>query len=303
MSDRAASLETRASAFFAALQDEITAALGALEQRAAFREDVWSYEPTGEHGGRGGGRSRVIERGELFEKGGVNLADVEGRLTPRIAERLGVEAQPFRAAGVSLVMHPLSPMVPTVHMNVRLIRTGGRTWFGGGADLTPSYLEAEDAAHFHRTLREACDRHACASYAEFKRWCDDYFQIKHRGEARGVGGIFFDYLERDLEAVFAFVQEVGRAFLPAYLPIVERRRGQPWWDRERDWQLLRRGRYVEFNLVYDRGTLFGLETQGRAESILMSLPPRASWVHDHEPAPGSREAELLAVLREPRDWV
>jgi coproporphyrinogen III oxidase len=193
-------------------------------------------------------------------------------------------------------------MIPTVHMNLRLIRAGERAWFGGGADLTPYYLEREDAAHFHRTWREVCDRHPCASYAAFKRACDEYFFIRHRGETRGIGGIFFDYLEQDLEALFAFVQDAGRAFLPAYVPIVERRRGQPWWDREREWQLVRRGRYVEFNLIYDRGTLFGLDTQGRTESILMSLPPRASWVYDHRPEAGSREAELLEALRAPGEW-
>ncbi len=233
----------------------------------------------------------------------MNLADVRGVLSERLACRLKVAPQRFEATGVSLVMHPLSPMVPTVHMNLRHLQLEcGRAWFGGGADLTPYYLYREDVEHFHRTWRTVCDNHDPECYTRFKKWCDDYFTVKHRDEARGVGGIFFDYLEDDAEKTLAFVEAVGRSFLEAYVPIVERRADEPWWDRERSWQLVRRGRYVEFNLVYDRGTLFGLETGGRTESILMSMPPLVRWDYDHRPEPGSREAALLEVLRVPKDW-
>jgi coproporphyrinogen III oxidase len=194
-------------------------------------------------------------------------------------------------------------MVPAVHMNVRYIVHGEKAWFGGGADLTPYYLFEEDAVHFHATLKAACDRRDPACYARFKRACDDYFRLWHRGEARGVGGIFFEDEGGGLDREFEFAKDVGRAFLPAYLPIVERRRDEPWGEPEREWQEVRRGRYVEFNLLYDRGTKFGLETGGRTESILASLPPRARWPYDRRPAPGSREAALLAVLEQPRDWV
>lgn len=297
-------LAERARARFAGLQDEICRELEALEPEARFREDRWTHD---REGGSGGGRSRVLENGALFEKGGVNLADVRGLLSERIAERLQVAPQPFLATGISLVLHPVSPRVPTVHMNMRYLELpehdGPRAaWFGGGADLTPYYLEPDDVRGFHRTWREVCERHEVADHARFKRWCDEYFHNAHRGEARGVGGIFFDYLHERLEAVFGFVDDAGSAFLDAYLPIVRRRRGEPYGERERDWQLVRRGRYVEFNLVHDRGTLFGLETGGRTESILMSLPPLVRWRYDHHPEPGSPEAELLAVLRRPRDW-
>jgi coproporphyrinogen III oxidase len=288
----------RARDFFAELQQQITDALTTLDGVGRFAEDRWTHAA-----GDGGGVSRVLSGGKVFEKAGVNLADVRGRLTEKLAARLNVPAQDFRATGVSLVVHPLSPLVPTVHMNVRHIALHDRAWFGGGADLTPYYLFDEDAVHFHTVWKRVCDAHDAGYHPRFKKWCDDYFHNAHREEARGVGGIFFDYLGDDLEATFAFVQDVGRAFLESYTPIVERRRSEPWWDREREWQLIRRGRYVEFNLVHDRGTLFGLETRGRTESILMSLPPLVRWVYDHHPEAGSREAALLEVLREPRDWV
>jgi coproporphyrinogen III oxidase len=292
-------LHERARDFFAELQDAICGKLEETDGTAKFREDCWQYRDD-DHGG---GRTRVIESGRIIEKGGVNLADVQGTFSERLAGRLNVEPQPFRATGISLVIHPLSPLVPTVHMNLRHIQLDdGTAWFGGGADLTPYYLFDEDARHFHNTWRTVCERNESADYRRFKKSCDDYFRIAHREEARGVGGIFFDYLKEHPQQVYGFVEDAGRHFLEAYIPIVERRAAEPWWDRERSWQLVRRGRYVEFNLVYDRGTLFGLETHGRTESILMSLPPLVRWTYDHRPEPGSREAELLEVLRSPRDW-
>jgi coproporphyrinogen III oxidase len=209
----------------------------------------------------------------------------------------------FHAVGTSLVLHPRNPLAPTVHANFRYLEHGDAGWFGGGSDLTPYYLYEEDARHFHQTWKAACDRHDPACYARFKKTCDDYFNLPHRGERRGIGGLFFDYLKDDLPARFALVRDLSAAFLPAYLPILERRHTLPFEQRHRDWQLLRRGRYVEFNLVYDRGTLFGLKTDGRAESILMSLPPLAAWGAAREPAPGSDESRLLEVLRTPRDWI
>ena len=219
-----------------------------------------------------------------------------------------IEDLRFFAAGISLVFHPRSPMAPTVHANYRYFERGdgqqpGAWWFGGGAELTPSYLFEEDARHFHQVHREACDKHDPALYPRFKQWCDEYFFIKHRGESRGLGGIFFDNLnDRDQDACFAFVSDCARSFLPAYMPIIERRAALPATEAQRDWQQLRRGRYVEFNLVYDRGTLFGLRTNGRIESILMSLPLTARWEYMHAPEPGSEEARLLEVLQTPRDW-
>jgi coproporphyrinogen III oxidase len=285
-------LAARARELFAGLQAEICGALEALEARARFGDDPWP-----------GGRTRVLAGGQLFEKAGVTLADLEGQLGERIAERLAVPAQGFYATGLSVVVHPLSPMVPTVHMNLRFLKLAdGTAWFGGGADLTPYYLFEDDAAHFHATWRTVCESHRPGSYAEYKKSCDTYFRLTHRDEARGIGGIFFDNLRQDHERTFAFVEAVGRAFLEAYLPIVERRRSLPWWDRERCWQLERRGRYVEFNLIHDRGTLFGLETGGRTESILMSLPPSVRWTYDRHPEPGSPEARLLDALRSPRAW-
>jgi coproporphyrinogen III oxidase len=295
-------LRARARAFFEELQETICHELETLDGRGRFAVDRWEYEPSGEEQ-PGGGVSRVLSDGALFEKAGVNVAAVRGRLTEKLARRLEVPEQPFFATGISLVAHPLSPMIPTVHMNLRYLELAERAWFGGGADLTPYYLYEEDATHFHAAWKRACDAHDPAYYPRFKKWCDEYFWLEHRGEARGIGGIFFDYLAGDLERTFGFVQDVGRAFLGVYAPIVDKRRAEPWWDRERDWQLVRRGRYVEFNLVYDRGTLFGLETRGRTESILMSLPPLVRWRHDPRPAPSSREAALVSELQRPRDWI
>jgi coproporphyrinogen III oxidase len=301
--------------FFRTLQDRITAALEAADGAARFREDAWTRT------GGGGGRTRVISDGALFEKGGVNFSDVHGELRPEMAGALPGEGLRFRATGVSLVLHPKSPRVPTVHANVRHIQRGSAGWFGGGMDLTPYYVVPEDATHFHRTLRTACDAHDPSFHRRFKRWCDDYFFLPHRHEPRGVGGIFYDYLgagaeatagqaapeppssrEANAEAMFAFTRAVGDAFLPAYLPIVERRRNEPWGERERRWQLLRRGRYVEFNLLYDRGTVFGLRTEGRVESILMSLPPETRWEYGFAPTPGTPEADSLAAICSKTDW-
>jgi coproporphyrinogen III oxidase len=304
-------LRARVADYLRELQDRICAGLESTDGEGSFREDRWTHHPEG-GSGAGGGITRVLSDGRVIEKGGVNFSEVTGRLSPRLADRLGAAEQRYFATGVSLVIHPLSPMVPTVHANLRYLelRPEGstdtdppqRAWFGGGADLTPYYLFEEDAAHFHRSLRLACDRVDTDYYPRFKRGCDEYFYIKHRGESRGVGGLFFDYLEYDLAKDFRLVREVGNVFLDAYLPIVERRFSEDWSAAQKRWQQIRRGRYVEFNLVYDRGTLFGLETEGRTESILMSLPPECRWEYDYEPLPGSREAALLEVLRHPRDW-
>jgi coproporphyrinogen III oxidase len=292
-------LAPQVQAFVETLQDEICAGLEGVEGRggARFREDRW------ERPGGGGGRTRVLENGTVFEKAGVNTSAVHGELSEAFAGRLPGEGRTFFATGISLVLHPRNPFVPTVHANFRYLEKGGKGWFGGGSDLTPYYLFDEDAQHFHRTLKAACDSYRPDAYDSFKATCDRYFLIRHRNETRGVGGIFFDELGDDLDKTFAFVQTCGRAFLPSYLPIVERRRAHPSTDANREWQEIRRGRYVEFNLVYDRGTTFGLETQGRTESILMSLPPRVRWVYDHQPAADSEEARLVEVLRAPRSWI
>jgi coproporphyrinogen III oxidase len=290
-------LARRAKAYFTELQELICRSLEELEPRERFRSDTWTH-PQG-----GGGFTRVIEGGTVFEKGGVNTSGVTGLLPPSLAKKLRTPPVPFFATGISLVLHPINPMVPTVHANLRYFeRAGGDFWFGGGVDLTPYYVFEGDIAGFHAVLKSACDRHGADLYARYKKWCDEYFMITHRRETRGVGGVFFDDLRGDGEALFAFVRSVGDAFLPAYRPIVERRRDEPWGESERSWQLQRRGRYVEFNLVYDRGTIFGLETGGRVESILMSLPPLARWGYDLAPAPGSREEALLQILRQPRAW-
>jgi coproporphyrinogen III oxidase len=284
------------SRWFEELQDEICRDLEMLDGGGRFREDVW------ERPGGGGGRTRVLSDGDLFEKAGVNFSAVFGTLPEDLARQMPGGGQDFQATGLSIVLHPRSPMVPTVHANFRFLAKEGDWWFGGGADLTPYYPYREDVIHFHRTWRDVCQRHPPpVDYLRFKAWCDDYFFLPHRGEARGVGGIFFDYLQGDFETLFAFIRDAGHAFLPAYRPIVERRRAEPWGDEQRRFQELRRGRYVEFNLVLDRGTLFGLKTGGRIESILMSLPPRVRWEYDYRPPPGSREAELWEFLK-PRDW-
>ncbi|PTL82980.1 oxygen-dependent coproporphyrinogen oxidase [Vitiosangium sp. GDMCC 1.1324] len=289
-------VKERMGEFIHALQDDICGALERLDGKARFREDLWQRP------GGGGGRSRVLEDGAVLEKAGVSTSVVFGELEEAFAKKLQGEGRTFWAGGISLVLHPRNPHVPTVHANFRFIHQGGKAWFGGGADLTPYYLYGEDAVHFHRVFKEACDRHDPAYYPRFKEACDKYFYLRHREEARGVGGIFFENMGGDLEQELAFVRDVGRAFLPAYLPIAERRKDTPYTEAQRFWQEVRRGRYVEFNLVWDRGTTFGLETKGRTESILMSLPPQVRWRYDYHPAPGSEEAKLVEVLRNPRDW-
>lgn len=278
------------------LQGEICDALETLDGGARFSAERWDRP------GGGGGLARVLQDGAVFEKAGVNVSDVHGELAPRLAAKLPGGGLDFAAAGLSVVVHPRSPLVPTAHMNVRFVARGGACCFGGGADLTPYYLFEEDCVRFHRALRDLCARRAPGRHPALKRAADDYFFLPHRGEHRGVGGIFFDDLGEDPAAALAFVSELPRAFLDAYLPIVAQRKDLPWGEGERRWQEIRRGRYVEFNLVLDRGTCFGLETGGRAESILMSLPPSVRFPYDHRPEPGSREAALLEVLRSPRDW-
>ena len=276
-----------------------------------FCEDEWQ-RPDG-----GGGMSRVLQNGKVFEKAGVNVAVVHGMLSPETApaalgqgREIGNQEVRFFATGVSVVIHPHSPMVPSVHANYRyleyILNQGTEPsawWFGGGADLTPSYLFDDDATHFHQVHQQVCDQHDASYYARFKTWCDDYFYIPHRGEHRGIGGIFFDNLnDRSPERLLAFVTSCAQAFVPAYLPIVMRRNHMPYNETHKQWQQLRRGRYVEFNLTYDRGTLFGLKTGGRIESILMSLPLMARWEYDAHPAPGSEEARIVDILRHPKEW-
>ena len=285
----------RTETYFKELQDGIVKAIEDLDG-VRFREDLWSRE------GGGGGRTRVLEEGNVFEKGGVNFSSVYGNLPEQFASKIPLgSGTTFFATGISLVLHPRSPMVPAVHANFRYLEKGDAQWFGGGSDLTPCYPYEEDASHFHRILKQACDRHDADFYPRFKKWCDEYFTLKHRGEMRGVGGIFFDYLQGDREKNFAFVKDAGNSFVNGYLPIARRRMKEPYGERERQYQLYRRGRYVEFNLLYDRGTIFGLETRGRTESILMSLPPLVRWIYDFKPAPGSREEKALEFYQ-PRDW-
>jgi coproporphyrinogen III oxidase len=287
------------------LQERLCHALEKEDGQARFHEDCWE-RPEG-----GGGRTRVLAQGALFEQAGVNFSHVQGTNLPpsATAQRPELAGRAFQAAGVSLVVHPLNPFVPTAHCNVRYLEAQKPEappvwWFGGGFDLTPYYGFEEDAKHWHRTAKLACDAFGEDYYLRFKKWCDDYFFLKHRREPRGVGGLFFDDLdENGFEHCFRFTQSVGDHFLAAYLPIVQRRKAMTWGERERDFQLYRRGRYVEFNLVYDRGTLFGLQSGGRTESMLMSLPPLVKWRYDWKPEPGSPEAKLYEEFLPPRDWL
>ncbi|MGH6622910.1 MAG: oxygen-dependent coproporphyrinogen oxidase [Burkholderiaceae bacterium] len=290
------------------LQQRIVRSFEALDG-SPFVSDVWEKPENAELGG--GGLTCILEEGGLLERGGVGFSHVVGRKLPpsATAQRPELAGRRFEAMGVSLVFHPRNPHVPTVHMNVRmfLARADGQPdvwWFGGGMDLTPYYGVEEDARHFHATCRDALEPFGPDKYSRFKRWCDEYFFLKHRNEPRGIGGVFFDdFHELGFEQSFAMLRAVGDAFLPAYVPIVERRRDLPYSERERQFQALRRGRYVEFNLVYDRGTLFGLQSGGRAESILMSLPPVVNWRYDWQSDPGSPEARLTEEFLMPRDWV
>jgi coproporphyrinogen III oxidase len=289
--------DERAASCFRDLQDRICVTPEALDGAARFQEDAWQRP------GGGGGRTRVISEGGVFEKGGVNFSEVFGQMSPEFGSQIPGAGLDFAATGISLVLHPRNPFVPTVHANFRYLTKGDKSWFGGGADLTPYYPFRDDVIHFHKTWKTVCSRHpAPVDYPRFKKWCDEYFFLSHRQEPRGVGGIFFDYLDEDLERVFDFVRNAGDAFLEAYVPIARRRRDLPYGERERAFQEFRRGRYVEFNLIYDRGTVFGLKTGGRIESILMSLPAKARWWYDYQPPPGSREAELTDYWLKPRDW-
>ncbi|MBD2663919.1 coproporphyrinogen-III oxidase, aerobic 2 [Richelia sinica FACHB-800] len=314
----------RAKQFMLNIQDEICAALEELDGEARFRQDCWQRREGGE------GRTRVIREGRVFEQGGVNFSEVWGDSLPPsiLSQRPEAAGQGFFATGTSMVLHPRNPYVPTVHLNYRYFEAGPVWWFGGGADLTPYYPFTEDAIHFHQTFKSACDQHHPEYYATFKPWCDEYFYLRHRQEQRGIGGIFFDYQDasgklyvgsqsdspaalysekvgtvtRNWEDLFAFVQSCGKAFLPAYLPIAQLRQKMAYGEGQRQFQLYRRGRYVEFNLVYDRGTVFGLQTNGRAESILMSLPPLTRWEYGYEPEADSPEAQLTKFFLQPQDW-
>ena len=289
------------------LQDTITSKLEAVDGVAKFQEDIWK-RPEG-----GGGRTRVIENGNVFEKGGVNISGVHGKLPDSMQKYFGVEDADFFACGLSLVLHPKNPMVPTVHANWRYFEMYDKEgnivdqWFGGGQDLTPYYLFDEDAKHFHQSCKTACDKHNPEFYPKYKARCDDYFWNSHRNEARGLGGLFFDYCkasdDMSMQNWFDFVTEVGDSFLEAYVPIAEKRINLPYTPEQRNWQEIRRGRYVEFNLVHDKGTLFGLKTNGRIESILMSLPPHVQWVYDHHPEAGSEEEKIVEVLKHPKEWI
>jgi coproporphyrinogen III oxidase len=282
--------------YFIALQERIVEALEVIDERG-FRTDEWQ-RPEG-----GGGVTRVIEDGTVFERGGVNFSRVHGRNLPPSASaaRPQLAGRAFEATGVSLVLHPRNPYCPTVHLNVRFFSAGDVWWFGGGMDLTPYYGFEEDARHFHGACRDALAPFGADYYPRFKRWCDEYFHLKHRNEPRGIGGIFFDDLAEP--AAFDLTKSVGDHFLKAYVPILERRRKTHHGERERSFQAYRRARYVEFNLVYDRGTLFGLQSGGRTESILVSMPPRAEWRYDWAPEPGSPEAKLYSDFLKPRDWL
>lgn len=293
--------------YIRALQNTITSRLEAMDGKATFKEDIWEREEGG------GGRTRVIENGAVFEKGGVNISEVNDALPESMQQYFGVKDANFFACGLSLVLHPKNPMVPTVHANWRYFEMYNKEgeivdqWFGGGQDLTPYYLFEEDATHFHATCKAACDAHHPDFYPRYKARCDEYFYNVHRGEARGIGGLFFDYLKKteamQMQDWYDFVTQVGDSFLEAYVPIVKKRKDIRYTESQRNWQEIRRGRYVEFNLVHDKGTLFGLKTNGRIESILMSLPPHVQWVYDHHPDKGSEEEKLLTVLKNPVNWV
>jgi coproporphyrinogen III oxidase len=296
-------LRHRAEALFSRLQKDLCASVEALDGVATFATDRWNREEGG------GGRTRVIADGPVIEKGAINVSAVYGPAPKTLVDHLGIEAGEFFATGVSMIFHPRNPHAPTMHANLRYfeIDTGsgdGAAWFGGGQDMTPYYLYEEDAREFHAVLKACCDRHAVADYPEWKAWCDRYFHLTHRREARGVGGVFYDNVDADLEATLAFQEDLGTNLLSAWAPIVERRKDTPVTPEQERWHLQRRGRYVEFNLLHDRGTRFGLQTGGRLESILVSMPPRVRWDYMAEPAEGTPEHELLAVVRgEPRAWV
>jgi len=300
-------MKNRFYTYIQKLQNEITLALEGVDGKARFKEDVWTRSEGG------GGQSRILENGAVIEKGGVNISAVHGPLPKSMQSYFKVGDVNFYACGLSLVLHPKNPMAPTVHANWRYFEMYDKSntlidqWFGGGLDLTPYYLFEEDAIHFHQQCKTACDVHHPDFYSDFKAQCDNYFYNEHREEARGIGGLFFDYLKANatigIEDRYNFVTTVADAFLEAYLPILKKRKDLPYTKAQRDWQEIRRGRYVEFNLIHDKGTLFGLKTKGRMESILMSLPPHVQWRYDYQPEEGSEEAKLLAVLKNPKEWV
>ena len=295
----------RVNDYLQRLQASITGELQQIDGKAEFATDIWQRDAGG------GGRSMVLRDGAVFEQAGVNYSEVYGDNLPAsaTAHRPELAGRQFRAMGVSLVIHPDNPYIPTSHANVRffIAEKSGEApiwWFGGGFDLTPYYGFEEDCKHWHQIAKQACDPYGAERYAEYKKWCDEYFYLKHRGEARGIGGLFFDDLnEPDFEQAFAFMRSVGDHYLPAYMPIVERHKNDAYGEREKKYQLYRRGRYVEFNLVYDRGTLFGLQSGGRTESILMSLPPVVNWRYNYKPEAGSPEARLTDYFLEARDWL
>ncbi|MFU1856448.1 oxygen-dependent coproporphyrinogen oxidase [Sphingobacterium sp. NGMCC 1.201703] len=285
------------------IQDEICQALERLDGSARFEEELWERE------GGGGGRTRIIQNGNILEKGGVNFSAVHGKLPETIKKAFGVDEDDFFATGVSIVIHPNNPWVPIIHMNIRYFELNEQMrWFGGGIDLTPHYVNETDARFFHQQLKSVCDKHNPSFYDEFKKWADDYFFIRHREETRGIGGVFYDKLNTaktgmSMEDIFAFSCDLGRSFAPTYTALVEKNRSKTYNEAQKNWQLIRRGRYVEFNLVWDSGTKFGLETNGRIESILMSLPAQANWVYDHRPEEGSEEAKTLSLLRKGINWI
>ena len=284
------------------IQDEICRGLERLDGTGRFEEEIWQRE------GGGGGRTRIIQNGTVLEKGGVNFSAVFGKLPEPVKRSFKVEAEDFFATGVSIVIHPNHPLVPIIHMNIRYFEMNEEVrWFGGGIDLTPHYVYEEDARYFHTHLKSVCDRFSPSFYPRFKEWADDYFFIRHRSETRGIGGIFYDRLNPVTAGVgwneiFEFSKAVGRSFVPVYTELVNRHRNEDCSEQQKQWQYQRRSRYAEFNLVYDAGTKFGLETNGRIESILMSLPPQANWVYNFSPAPGSEEEKTLQLLKKGIDW-
>ncbi|QNF35182.1 oxygen-dependent coproporphyrinogen oxidase [Adhaeribacter swui] len=295
-------MKKEVEAWFRNFQDRLCKALEASDGQATFQEDNWQHE-TG-----GGGRSRVIQNGAIFEKGGVNFSAVSGEMPVAAAARLLMPDNRYFATGVSVVLHPQNPMIPITHMNVRYLEAGnGEAWFGGGIDLTPIYVDLDQSQYFHEQLKKVCDLHHPDFYNRFKQWADDYFYLPHRQETRGIGGIFFDRLTANesisLEQLFAFVQDVADVFAPTYTTIIEQNRHKTYTEEQKEWQLLRRGRYVEFNLVHDRGTKFGLETGGRVESILMSLPTYASWRYNYKPVPNSPEEQTQQFLKKGVNWL
>jgi len=291
--------------WFKELQHNICQQLEEADSKGKFIHDVWDRP------GGGGGDTRLLSNGKIIEKGGVNFSAVWGKTPEHVLRSLQLpadEPSEFFATGVSIVMHPVSPMVPIIHMNIRYFEMSNDTWwFGGGIDLTPHYVQADDAKYFHQRLKAVCDEHHPTYYGEFKRWADDYFFLKHRNETRGIGGIFFDYLKGEppfsRKSRFDFVKAVGNLFAPIYTHLMTKNHQLPYGEKEKQWQNLRRGRYVEFNLVWDRGTKFGLDTEGRTESILMSLPPLAVWAYNYQPEPSSEEERTLNLLRKGIDWV